>query len=185
MPLEPGVVAVAVAVVAVVAVGHFPFTGSEPSGHGVVSPFLLLASLLRLLLLLLLTYLSPFLLLLDDVVSGLCFFFAKTVADSSDIKAIDAIDERKMKIVNKEIILEFCVVFVLSILIVLYFYFYTLFSSFLIVYNIIIHNISKMRGHFIHQGNIAGDRRCFEVIEKRTKDDNGMLKALRFHFEAY
>jgi hypothetical protein len=33
-----------------------------------------------------------------------------------------------------------------------------------------------MRGQFIHQGNIAGDRRCFEVIEKRTKDDN-VLKA--------
>ena len=39
VPLEPGVDVVggvvAVAVVAVVAVGHFPFTGSEPSGHGV------------------------------------------------------------------------------------------------------------------------------------------------------
>ena len=125
MLLELGVVAVAVAVVAVVAVGHFPFTGSEPSGHGVVvvgvvSPLLLLPSLLPLLLS---SGLLRLLLLVDEVVSELCFFFAKTVLGSPDIKTIDVIEERRIKIVNTEIILEFCLVFVLNILIVLYFYF--------------------------------------------------------------
>ena len=120
MLLELGVVVVVAAVV----VGHFPFTGSEPSGHGVVvgvvPPLLLLPSLLPLLL-------SPglllLLLLLDEVVSELCFFFAKTELGSSDTKTIDVIEERRMKIVSIEIILEFCLVFVLNILIVSYFYF--------------------------------------------------------------
>jgi hypothetical protein len=120
-----------VVVVAAVVVGHFPFTGSEPSGHGVVvgvvgvvvgvvPPLLPLPSLLPLLL-------SPglllLLLLLDEVVSELCFFFAKTELGSSDTKTIDVIEERRMKIVSIEIILEFCLVFVLNILIVSYFYF--------------------------------------------------------------
>jgi hypothetical protein len=117
--------------------GQLPLaSGVEPSGHvfggaggGMLPPDAASEDVLPvpLLLPLLLFPDLPPLLSLDDVVvviaSELCFFFAKTLWDSSDVKTIVVSEQRRMKIVNIDISREFCMIFVVNILIVLYFYF--------------------------------------------------------------
>ena len=122
VPLELGIGVVVV--VAAVVVGHFPLTDSEPSGHGVVVVGVVSPLLPSLLPLLLSSGLLRLLLLVDEVVSELCFFFAKTVLGYSDIKTIGAIEERRIKIVNTEIVLKFILIFVLIFLLLNSFFFF-------------------------------------------------------------
>jgi hypothetical protein len=115
-----------------IAGGHFPFTGIEPSGHsrakGLMVP--LLTSLLPLpsvvssldagggggegvLLLSLVDGVdaaSPVVVLSSD----LLFFAAKTVSDPSKVKAIVVTEETRIKMVDIDITWEFCIVFVAS-----------------------------------------------------------------------
>ena len=94
-------------------VGHFPFTGIKPSGHSVDGGLTVLP----------LPPPPPLLslpLLEDGVVaadvssvdvfvsSEPLFFAAKTVVEPSNIKAAVVTDKTRIKIINVEIILEFC-----------------------------------------------------------------------------